>query len=152
MPYLALSFILVHLYIYIYVNLLCQYGGFRVAILNGVTIRGMWFQTSWNFHLFYQIFVCHGSSKESIMFILFHNKIWLYDDATTAIWQNQIIVIAYSIFLKGLNKEWFSPWEWEILSTAKINEFLKKRLVSKDTSCIMSFHCCYRITLLYLPK
>ena len=33
-------------------NLLYQYGGYRVAIRNGVTVRDMWFQTSWNFHPF----------------------------------------------------------------------------------------------------
>ena len=55
------------------------------------------------FSLFYQIFVCHESSKESIIFISIHNKIWHYDDVTTALWQNQIIVIVYSIFFKCLN-------------------------------------------------
>ena len=75
-----------------------------MAIQNGITIRGMYFQTSWNlfwhlfklyeiFILFYQVFVCHVSSKENIIFISFHNKIWRYDDVTTVLWQNQIIVI-----------------------------------------------------------
>ena len=74
-----------------------------MAIQNGITVRGMNFQTSWNlfwnlfklyeiFILFYQVFVCHVSSKENI-FISFHNKIWRYDDVTTVLWQNQIIVI-----------------------------------------------------------
>ena len=74
-----------------------------MAIQNGITVRGMNFQTSWNlfwnlfklyeiFILFYQVFVCHVSSKENI-FISFHNKIWRYDDITTVLWQNQIIVI-----------------------------------------------------------
>ena len=57
-----------------------------------------------NFILFYQIFVCHVSSKENIIFVSFYNKIWRYDDVTTALWQNQIIVIVYSICLKCLNK------------------------------------------------
>ena len=83
-------------------NLLYKNGGYRVAIRNSVTVRSMWIQTSWNI-LFYQIFVSHMSSKESIVFISFHNKTWRYDDVTTALWQNQIIVILYSIFLKCLN-------------------------------------------------
>ena len=46
-----------------------------MAIRNGITVRGIWFQTSWNFHPFLPIFVYHVSSKESIIFISFHNKI-----------------------------------------------------------------------------
>ena len=56
------------------------------------------------FILFYQIFVSHVSSKENIIFISFLKKIWRYDDVTTAFWQNQIIVIVDSIFLKCLNR------------------------------------------------
>ena len=56
------------------------------------------------FMIFYQIFVSHVFSKESIIFISFYSKILRYDDVTTALWQNQIIVIVYSIFLKCLNK------------------------------------------------
>ena len=52
----------------------------------------------------YQTFVCHVSSKEIIIFISFHNKIWRYHDVTTVIWQNHIIIIVYFIFLKCLNK------------------------------------------------
>ena len=82
-------------------NLLYQYGGCRVAIQNDVTVRGVCFQTSRNFH---QIFVCHVSSEEVLFLSQFHNKIWRYDDVTTALWQNQVIAIVYSIFLKCLNK------------------------------------------------
>ena len=56
------------------------------------------------FILFYQIFVWHVSPKESIIFISFHKIIWRYDDVTTALWQNQMTVISYSVFLKCLNK------------------------------------------------
>ena len=52
------------------------------------------------------IFVCHVSSKEIIIFISLHNKIWRYDDVTTVLWQNWIIVIVSSIFLKCLYKVW----------------------------------------------
>ena len=72
---------------------------------------------------FYQIFVCHVSSKESIILISFHNKIWRYDAVTTALWQNEIIVIVCSIFLKCLG---VVPCEWGILSTTPIDEFKKK--------------------------
>ena len=34
------------------IYLFYQYGGYRVAIGNGVTNRGMWFQTLWIFHPF----------------------------------------------------------------------------------------------------
>ena len=44
------------------------------------------------------------SSKESIVFISFYKKIWPYNGAITALWQNQIIVIVCSIFLTCLNK------------------------------------------------
>ena len=37
-------------------TLLYQCGGYRVIIQSGVTVRGMWFQTSWNFHPFLQDF------------------------------------------------------------------------------------------------
>ena len=46
------------------------------------------------------------SSKESIVFISFYKKIWRYNGAITALWQNQIIVIVCSIFLTCLNKVW----------------------------------------------
>ena len=64
-------------------------------------VGGCGFKLHWTFIFFYQIFVCHPSSKESIIFISFHKK---YDYVTTALWQNQIIGIAYSIFLECLNK------------------------------------------------
>ena len=76
------------------------------------------------FILFYQIFVWHVSSKESIIFISFYNKIWLDDDVTTALCQNQIIVIVYSIFLKSLNKV-YAFWMGDF-TTTKINVFWKK--------------------------
>ena len=38
------------------------------------------------------------------LFISFHNKIWRYDDVTTALWKNQRIVIVYSIFWNCPNK------------------------------------------------
>ena len=49
------------------------------------------------------LFVSHMSSKENI-FISFHKKVWHYVYVTTALWQNQIIVIVDSIFLKCLNR------------------------------------------------
>ena len=52
------------------------------------------------------IFVFHVSLKESIIFISFYYKIWRYDDVTSALLQNQIIVILCSIFLKCPNKVW----------------------------------------------
>ena len=82
----------------------------------------MWFQTTWNFHPFYQVFVCDVFSKESIIFISFHKKVWRYDHVITISWQNQGIIIVYCIFLKCLNKV-----SWEILYTTKINKFWKKK-------------------------
>ena len=92
-------------------NLLYKNGGYRVAIRNSVTVRSMWIQTSWNI-LFYQIFVSHMSSKESIVFISFHNKTWRYDGVTTALWQNQIIVIFFDPQL------YFDPHIWVIFWSA----------------------------------
>ena len=77
------------------------------------------------FIFFYGVFVCHVSSKESIMFISFHNIIWRYVDVTTALLQNQIIVIVYSIFLICL-KSGVMSFELGILSTTKVNVFWKK--------------------------
>ena len=42
--------------------------------------------------------------QKKALFFSSHNKIWRYGDANTALWQNQIILIVYSIFLKCLNK------------------------------------------------
>ena len=67
------------------IYLFYQYGGYRVAIGNGVTNRGMWFQTLWLFHPFLPDFCVSPVFKESIIFISFHNKLWSYDDVTTAL-------------------------------------------------------------------
>ena len=77
------------------------------------------------FIFFFRVFVCHVSSKESIMFITFHNIIWRFVDVTTALLQNQIIVIVYSIFLICL-KSGVMSFELGILSTTKVNVFWKK--------------------------
>ena len=100
------------------------------------------------FIVFYQVVVCDVFSKESIIFISFHKKVWRYDDVITISWQNQWIIIVYSIFLKCLNEV-----SWEILYATKINVFWKKKKKKKrDTSCIMSSYCCCGTTLPYLPK
>ena len=96
------------------------------------------------------IFVCHIFSKESIIFISFHNKTWRYDDVTTTLWQNQITVIVYSIFLKCLNKVpclengGFYPPQRLMCFEKNVNKI--------DTSCNMFSHCCCRTTLPYVPK
>ena len=74
------------------------------------------------FIVFYQVVVCDVFSKESIIFISFHKKVWRYDDVITISWQNQWIIIVYSIFLKCLNEV-----SWEILYATKINVFWKKK-------------------------
>ena len=99
------------------------------------------------FIVFYQVVVCDVFSKESIIFISFHKKVWRYDDVITISWQNQWIIIVYFIFLKCLNKV-----SWEILYATKINVFWKKQKQKRDTSCIMSSYCCCGTTLPYLPK
>ena len=43
---------------------------------------------------------------ESMNIIWFHNKIWRHDGVTTALWQDQIIVVVCPIFFKCLNKLW----------------------------------------------
>ena len=117
-----------------------------MAIRNGITVRGMWFQTS---ILFYHVFVFHVSSKESIVFISFHSKKWRYDDVTPALWQNQIIVITDSIFLKFYIR-CHTFWMGDFIHD-KIYVFWKKKQKT-DTSSIMSSHSCCRTALTYLPK
>ena len=83
------------------------------------------------------------SSKESIVFISFYKKIWPYNGAITALWQNQIIVIVCSIFLTCLNKVQcfvnggFYPQQ-------RLINFEKN--IKTDTSCVMSSHCTYLLT------
>ena len=72
-------------------------------LLELVSLLACGFKLHGIFTLFYQIFVCRVCSKENMIFIAFYKKIWPYDDAITALWQNQIIIV-YSMFLKCLNK------------------------------------------------
>ena len=93
-------------------NLLYKNGGYRVAIQMVSLLGAGRFKLHGICILFEQIFVCHMSSKESIVFISFHNKTWRYDGVTTALWQNQIIVIFFDPQL------YFDPHIWVIFWSA----------------------------------
>ena len=86
-------------------------------------------------------------SSKDYYFYLFITK-WRYDDVSTALWPHQIIAIAYSIFLKCLNKESYLLNSW-FYRQQKLVSFEKTK---KHTSWIMSPHCCYRTTLPYLSQ
>ena len=113
----------------------------KIIYYNNMQDAGWLFQMvsllwAWDYKLhgilifFYQIFVCQVSSKESIIFISFDNKIWRYHDVTTALWQNQIIVIVYSRFFRCLNKVLYLVNE-EFYPQQKLMSFEKKNIKNR---------------------
>ena len=81
----------------------------------------MWFQTK---NQLYGIFIllCQTFSMPYILHrYLISYKMWCHDDITTALLQNQIIVIVFPIYLKCRNKVWHLV-EWGF--------YLQERLMS----------------------
>lgn len=95
-----------------------------MAVRNDVTVRGMSFQTSFNFYPFLPDFCVLHVFQKSITFISFPKKMWRYDDVTTGLRQNQMISIAYSIFLRCINK---------VLRLLNGGFYRQQRLISFET-------------------